>query len=535
MRTYLLGDKEINFQFLSDQKVNFPSEGAANFEDPNYNVAIPLFTIHGNHDDIGGTGHLSSMDILSKAGLINYFGKWNDLSEVEISPIILEKNASKLALYGLSHIHDKRLARLFRDHKVKVLKPDIDDKDIFNVMVLHQNRADRGRFNFIPEDKLPGFLDLVVWGHEHDCRIEPEMNGRTETFITQPGSSVATSLSEGESIEKKIGILKICKKDFNMMALKLKTVRPFIFRTINIEDFVEELRLNVGDTKAKVEKFYEQNVNEMIAEAKGRLTGHPKQPTLPLIRLRVMYINELHAINQTRFGQKFDKQVANLDTVVTFKKTVQRTKTSAYKPDDEALKSAFDKKMQQDRVEDVVENYFNELTDDKDKLKMLSLKSLSEVCRLLVDRDDDQAAENILQMHYDKLLQFMDEKMCHEEDIAEALLEFHTTKAKEVFNEGIVANSRLRPLGTLASNGNGHADDPAGSSSSTAKTTKAKGPAAPTTRRGKNSPAVSSPAGLDIKKTKGKQPTLAQTTQRSQASNASKRGNTLYESDSDSP
>lgn len=68
------------------------------------------------------TGHkqLSSLDILSTTGLVNYFGKWTDLTEVKISPILLRKGQSKLALYGLSHIKDERLSRLFRDGKVSL-------------------------------------------------------------------------------------------------------------------------------------------------------------------------------------------------------------------------------------------------------------------------------------------------------------------------------------------------------------------------------------------------------------------------------
>jgi double-strand break repair protein MRE11 len=47
----------------------------ANFEDPNLNVGLPVFTIHGNHDDPTGADSLSAVDILSTAGLVNYFGK----------------------------------------------------------------------------------------------------------------------------------------------------------------------------------------------------------------------------------------------------------------------------------------------------------------------------------------------------------------------------------------------------------------------------------------------------------------------------
>jgi len=45
-------------------------------------------------------------------------------------------------------------------------------------------------------------VDLVVWGHEHDCRIVPEPVAGKNYYITQPGSSVATSLADGESLEK---------------------------------------------------------------------------------------------------------------------------------------------------------------------------------------------------------------------------------------------------------------------------------------------------------------------------------------------
>lgn len=47
--------------------------------------------------------------------------------------------------------------------------PDVDEW--LNILVLHQNRPQRSVLrstgSFIPTDLLPGFVDLVVWGHEH--------------------------------------------------------------------------------------------------------------------------------------------------------------------------------------------------------------------------------------------------------------------------------------------------------------------------------------------------------------------------------
>lgn len=501
----------IGFEFLSDQNQNFPESfgKAVNYEDMNLNVSIPVFSIHGNHDDITGTGRLSSMDILSSTGLINYFGKWRDLSQVDITPIVLKKNDNKLAMYGLSHIHDARLARLFLNQKVIVHKPEIPDDDIFQLMVIHQNRADRGRLNYLPEDVLPHFMDLVVWGHEHDCRIELEENPKTRTFITQPGSSVATSLSEGESIEKKIGILNIRGKQVKLDKVTLKTVRPFIFRSVNIDDFVEDLRFNEGDTRMKLEKFFSKHTEEMIEESKKKISGNKKQPTIPLIRLRILYSDDSHVINTARFGQKFDKRIANPESLLTFKKNIKKSRKIAYNPDEKALQSAFTKKEQQDTVEDVVEGYFNELQDDKDKLEMFCLKSLTEYCRLLV-RDDETAAYHILEKHHEEAVKFFDEKVLQEDEILDVLEDFKIQKSVNVFNEALIDNSRnksdAKPQQSMDSDG----EEEANSSSSKAPPAKrGRGRAAASTSaqgRGKKaaSPDDNSSATLNIKKGRGR-------------------------------
>ena len=64
-------------------------------------------------------------------------------------------------------------------------------------------RAKHGTTNYIPEHFLDEFLDLVVWGHEHECLIDAEWSASGKSFyVTQPGSSVATSLSPGEAKPK---------------------------------------------------------------------------------------------------------------------------------------------------------------------------------------------------------------------------------------------------------------------------------------------------------------------------------------------
>jgi hypothetical protein len=49
---------------------------------------------------------------------------------------------------------------------------------------------------------LPKFIDLVFWGHEHECQMELQKSEAGGFFVVQPGSSVVTSLMPGEAIKK---------------------------------------------------------------------------------------------------------------------------------------------------------------------------------------------------------------------------------------------------------------------------------------------------------------------------------------------
>jgi double-strand break repair protein MRE11 len=68
-------------------------------------------------------------------------------------------------------------------------------------------RVKRGPIECVPEGMFDNAIDLIIWGHEHDCRIEPEPVAGKRYFISQPGSTVATSLADGESITKYVSFV----------------------------------------------------------------------------------------------------------------------------------------------------------------------------------------------------------------------------------------------------------------------------------------------------------------------------------------
>ena len=123
---------------------------------------------------------------------------------------------------------------------------------------LHQPelRVMHGPKSYIPEAFLDEFIDLVIWGHEHECLIDPMYNPQQHFHVSQPGSSVATSLSEGESKDKHVAILKICRTKFNIQKIRLNSVRPFIMSDLTLADH----QLDPNDQQ-KVNSFISRKVS----------------------------------------------------------------------------------------------------------------------------------------------------------------------------------------------------------------------------------------------------------------------------------
>lgn len=218
LRFYCHGNKPVQFEFLSDPKVVFANTSSElpNYLDGNLNIGIPVFTIHGNHDEPSGPGGLCAADLLHASGLVNLFGKYTSVEQIAINPILLRKGNTRLALYGLGAVREERLHRLFTNNSITFYRPNENEDDWFSICTVHQNRTRHGPTNYLPEHFLPDFHDLIIWGHEHECRIDPEFNSSQNFYVVQPGSSVATSLSESESKNKAVALLEVKGKEFKV-------------------------------------------------------------------------------------------------------------------------------------------------------------------------------------------------------------------------------------------------------------------------------------------------------------------------------
>lgn len=412
LRKYCLGTRECKLQFLSDSELVFRhcAQKHVNYEDPNLNISMPIFTIHGNHDD-PSFGTVGSIDILSATGFVNYFGKWTDLTRVVIPPIILKKRNTHVALYGLSYINDQRLSRLYRDEKVELLRTN--EMETFNIFVLHQNRVKHGDYAFVPEGKLHKFLNLVIWGHEHECRISPEFNAEGGYHISQPGSSIATSLCEGESKPKHVGLLKINKNQFKMKSLKLKSVRPYIFDNIILSDHDIKIENHVSKADSVTQYVDRYIENELMPKVAQLLTDYPNQPHQPLIRLRVFYENDDEQFDTLSLAQKYCDEVANPMEMIIFRKIKKGEKIkSAISDGNEDLDDISElfqgdlEKNWDSTVSEGIKKYFDK-EENKDKLMALTVTALNEALNRFVERNDLDAFRNVVRDQMKRTIEYV--------------------------------------------------------------------------------------------------------------------------------
>uniref|UniRef100_A0A8B9FIW9 Double-strand break repair protein n=1 Tax=Amazona collaria TaxID=241587 RepID=A0A8B9FIW9_9PSIT len=360
LRKYCMGDRPIQFEILSDQAVNFYNSMFpwVNYQDENLNISIPVFSIHGNHDDPTGADALCALDILSCAGLLNHFGRSASVEKIDISPILLRKGRTKIALYGLGAIPDERLYRMFVNKQVTMLRPKEDEDSWFNLFVIHQNRSKHGATNYIPEQFLDDFINLVVWGHEHECKIAPCKNEQQCFYVSQPGSSVVTSLSPGEAVKKHIGLLHVRGKKMKMQKIALETVRTFYMEDIVLADHPDLFNPDNPKVTQAIQAFCMEKVEMMLDNAERERLGNPRQPGKPLIRLRVDYAGGFEPFSVHRFSQRYMDRVANPKDIIHFFRHREQKEKNDNDLNFGKLVSRPASEGMTLRVEDLVKQYF---------------------------------------------------------------------------------------------------------------------------------------------------------------------------------
>lgn len=433
LRLACMGDKPCELELLSDSSrvFNYSDFTNVNYEDPNFNISIPMFAISGNHDDATGDNLLCPMDILHVSGLVNHYGKVLETDKIKLSPLLFQKGKTKLALYGLQSIREERLFRTFKEGGITFEVPTVRDGEWFNLMCVHQNHTGHTNTAFLPEQFLPGFLDMVVWGHEHECIPNLVYNPTRDFNVLQPGSSVATSLCDAEAKPKYVFILEINykqdKKQPKLIPVPLNTIRTFKMKNIALN---EVSFLNPHDKDA-ITKYLTEQVDEMINEANEETKEKMRQNgieideeseaegdfisniPLPLIRLRVNYsgptdskngiksktiVNDMldyQVENPRRFSNKFVGRVANSNNIVQYYKKKKPTANRSAKPDNSELQSSIMQNDDSNNGEFQIEMLVNDMLN-KMQLSLLPEVGFNNAIKKFVEKDEKTALKEFI-------------------------------------------------------------------------------------------------------------------------------------------
>jgi double-strand break repair protein MRE11 len=220
-------------------------------------------------------------------------------------------------------------------------------------------------------------------------------------------------------------------KKFKLEKRLLKTVRPFLIRDF----YTSEVLLgNKGakDPDKFLETYIEMQVRTMIEDAVELLTGHPKQPLLPLIRVRIGYNDESELFNAVKFAQKFTNEVANED-IVTFKKCPKKGEKlgSLDIGDLDDMIMGEETLDLEGHVEAIVENFFTEgrRNNEQDKiLEVLSEKGLSEAVKAFVNKNDKDAISVIVEHQIEKVVEHLKKRKVDEDTFDDELQAFRDAR-----------------------------------------------------------------------------------------------------------
>ncbi|XP_075668427.1 double-strand break repair protein MRE11 isoform X2 [Castanea sativa] len=339
--------------------------------------------------------NLSAVDILSACNLVNYFGKMvlggSGVGQIALHPILIRKGSTAVALYGLGNIRDERLNRMFQTpHAVQWMRPEAQEgcqvSDWFNILVLHQNRVKTNPKNAINEHFLPRFLDFIVWGHEHECLVDPQEVPGMGFHITQPGSSVATSLIDGESKPKHVLLLEIKGNQYRPTKIPLTSVRPFEYTEIILKD---EPDIDPNDQNSILEHL--DKVVRNLIEKSSKKAINRSELKLPLVRIKVDYSGFM-TINPQRFGQKYVGKVANPQDILIFSKASRKGRSDAKIDDSERLRP---EELNQQNIEALV-------AENNLKMEILPVNDLDVALHNFVNKDDKMAFYSCLRYNLEE-------------------------------------------------------------------------------------------------------------------------------------
>lgn len=363
---HVLGAHRASFNTISEKE-------NLNYLDPNFNIKLPVFIIHGNHDDPSADTNISAISLMQSAHFLNYIKTVIKEESVIVKPVILQKLDTCVYIYGLGNIKEERLNRLLKEDKVVFEKPENEKNAVF-VLVVHQNRYKGNGLgpsskNCVMDWVFPKFIDIIIWGHEHDCFTEPRTTQNREYRIYQPGSTVSTSLTEGEARTKHMFLLEIKNLAYKMTPIPLMFSRQIFFRHIDLM----ELSQSSNDLAGSVCEIFEG----LLRDADRGRKIFP-----PLVRLKIE-VTGFEDFNGFALNSKFCDRAGNKDVVTLWRRAMKHQEDKT-KPD---LKSGTG-------FEDVINLMSRELSSKQTQFSILSPEQFIKHISNFVEKGENSELED---------------------------------------------------------------------------------------------------------------------------------------------
>ncbi|BFU24285.1 double-strand break repair protein MRE11, putative [Entamoeba histolytica HM-1:IMSS-B] len=397
MRKYLMGKPKNSFDVAYTYEHNQEDNGFS----MNQGIKYPMYVIHGNHDIPSGIEHVAGLDILQTAGLVNFIGKAEDISEIDnktdqtilhLSPILLQKGTTRIALYGMSYKKNEEMNRLWASSQVQIDEPD---GDVFKILLIHQDRILRNTLTTFPEELLKDRFNLIVFGHEHCSQVEEG----TDVQIIQTGSSFPLSICEFEKAEKFIGLAHINGMKINMNKIALRNVREVFYEVVQMSQMIE------GSANLEMVEHY---IREEVQNFFDHVNTHSKT-MLPLARIIIEYKSLGCIPNLRKMAFEFEKNIVNKGDCIKLKKKIQKREKKSNKKivDDDLYDVFFDEDfMDEDflarRRAAQIEAYIAEEMKLKTP-KTIPLKAIEKVIEQVGNnQENDYAISTIIQCYINK-------------------------------------------------------------------------------------------------------------------------------------
>lgn len=397
---HVVGQSNVDFEVKQGPELNFMN--------PSLAVKLPVFIIHGNHDDPSADTHVSALNLLHSANFLNYLTCNVEEDQVVVRPVQIFKRGTCVYIYGLGHIKEERLNRLIKTNRVIFEKPEDVKSGVF-ILVVHQNRfkaCGPSAKNCVQDWVFPSFFDLIIWGHEHDCETEARRTQNRNYQIFQPGSTVSTSLTEGEARAKHMFLLEIRKLGFKMTPIPIRATRQILFKHIELANLKSE---NIVQEVCDI-------FDSLLKESDPNRTLKP-----PLVRLKIE-VTGFEDFCGFALNSKFSESTANKDVVALWKR-------SKPKNDEESKESLFIKENSLNKSQEFLKIMKKSLSGAKDKFRVIGVDQILSKIGDFVNKKDTNGIEEYFERKvemaadgYGEGIKFFDleviKKRCKEVDVS---------------------------------------------------------------------------------------------------------------------